>query len=140
MLRSVQPPMERHLQDAASHILQLDGWRYFKMEPISRREWGKGTGEKGMPDGLYIRYGEREALRRNQHQPGTMAMLCSVMWIEWKRRGRKPKPHQIAWHLAERARGGFVACAGVDFEASLEGFLEWYEASGLCRRRLSERP
>ncbi len=60
------------------------------------------------------------------------------MWIEWKRerrrRATKPTEIQMLWHQAERARGAFTLIAGVDFPATIEGFRDWYRASGLQRR------
>ena len=44
--------------------------------------------------------------------------------------------HQVAWHQRERARGALTLLAGVDFPATIEGFAEWYRASGLMRRAL----
>lgn len=126
--------LEAHLQEACTTILELDGWRYIKMEPVSNRKWGKGFGEVGMPDALYLRYGPPETLRRNDHQPGTLAVLCEVMWIEWKRKGGRPKPHQLAWHDAERRKGALVLCAGIEFEATFDAFIAWYRSSGLLRR------
>ena len=36
--------------------LQLDGWRPIRTDPVSDRARGKGFGELGMPDYLFLRY------------------------------------------------------------------------------------
>jgi len=130
---------ERDIAKTCSDFLELDGWRPIKMEPISRREWGKGTGEKGQADYLYVRY---KAICKD-HPDKMVAMkkgvLCGypwveLLWIEWKSAKGKPKPHQLDWHRAERARGALTWIAGVDFPASIEGFMDHYRHSGLLRR------
>jgi len=123
--------LEKDLERTCSDFLAWDGWRTLKTDPVSRREWGKGFGEKGMADRLYIRYWPTQ----------TCGGLAQVLWIEWKRMwpGRKvatkAQANQLDWILAERARGALVLLAGVDFEATFEAFKAWYAASGLQRRR-----
>lgn len=120
---------EADLEKACTELLAWDNWRPLKTDPVSQREWGKGFGEIGMADHLYIRY---------QYFGGSLSLpgqtVCQVMWIEWKRRGGKPRAEQKVWIQAERARGGVVILAGRDFEATVEGFLAWYRPSGLNRR------
>lgn len=126
---------EAQIQSACVELMALDGWRHFKMEPISRREWGKGTGELGMPDSLFIRYGKWQGW-----MPATEAqslVMTQLMFVEWKKRGGKAAQHQLDWHAKERARGALVLLAGVDFPASVEGFWKFYEASGLMRTKIS---
>lgn len=119
----------------ATKFLEEDGWRALRTDPVSDRGKGKGFGEIGMADHLYIRYhSDAESLRRNHHQPGTLATLCCVMWVEYKSAKGKPKKDQLLWHAKERARGALTLIAGVDFPASLTGFQEWYRKSGLMRR------
>lgn len=101
------------------------------MEPISRREWGKGTGEKGMPDLLAIRYLFGESVPESE-----ISEFAGVLWIEWKSARGRLAPHQRAWHDAERARGALTIIAGVDFDASIDGWLAWYRESGLNRGRV----
>lgn len=108
-------------------FLALDSWRVLRMEPVSRREWGRGFGEKGMPDLLAIRYGYNTATR--------VAGLSEVVWIEVKAKGGRAETHQINWHTMERARGALVLLAGVDFPAHFDGFAHWYAQSGLLRRK-----
>ena len=127
---------EADIQKTCTMLLELDGWRALRTDPVSRREWGKGFGELGMADHLYIRYG-----KSHEHpRPGSQFRLDEVMWIEFKRRGGKAKQHQKDWHASERARGALTLIAGEDFPASIEGFLGWYNQSGLARHKLSIGP
>ena len=121
---------EADIAHTCSDLLQADGWRMLITDPVSDRARGKGFGELGMADRLYIRY--NGCLRT----PATGQ--AQIIWIEWKRtvRGKPTKatPHQKAWHAAERARGALTLIAGQDFPATIEGFHSWYKASGLQRR------
>src|SRR3974390_705182 len=68
-------PSEEQIQETCTRLLELDGWRALRTDPCSDRARGKGFGEVGMADYLYIRYnvfGEDETL-----------------WVEWKcKRGK----------------------------------------------------
>lgn len=121
---------EADLERYGTDLLALDGWRTLKTDPVSDKSRGKGFGEKGMADRLYLRYGYLPSTRYEG------LALAEVLWIEWKRRGGRAEPHQQAWHAVERARGALVLLAGDHFEASPEGFLAWYRASGLMRREI----
>ena len=131
--RRLPPPLlEADIARTCSDFLITDGWRMIVTDPVSDRARGKGFGELGMADRLYVRYNGclRTPASREQAQ---------VMWIEWKRidkRGRTTKAgaHQHAWHESERARGALVVVAGEDFPASIEGWMSWYAASGLAKR------
>ena len=122
---------ERDIAKTCSDILIWDGWRMLITDPVSDKSRGKGFGEKGMADRLYIRY-----LNKSDEGPWWRCM-CQVMFIEWKRtvRGKATKatPHQLDWHRDERARGALTLIAGEDFPATIEGFCAWYNASGLQR-------
>ena len=139
---------EADLERAATDLLAYDGWRSLKTDPVSRKEWGKGFGERGMADHLYLRY-------RDQYlQDGTRPVnwrisgsevfigplfyhcLSQVMWIEWKSLEGSPSARQIFWIENERSRGALVLLAGHDFPATYDGFLEWYRASGLMLRNI----
>ena len=129
---------ERDIARTCGDLLALDGWRLIWCEPVSRREWGRGFGEKGMPDLLAIRYlndGNPNVpvwgTNRKMYDP-----IGQVMWIEWKSATGKAAPHQNLWHAAERARGALTLIAGEGFPGSIEGFKEWYRASGLNRGRV----
>jgi hypothetical protein len=68
-----------------------------------------------------------------------LACLSQVMFIEWKRKRGKTMQHQHEWHQAERARGALTLIAGIDFEASTDGFMDWYYRSGLARQVRDQR-
>lgn len=127
---------ERDIQRTCSDLLALDGWRMLRTDPCSDRARGKGFGEIGMADCLYIRH----------HVPITWLVplardtmyrtIAQVMWIEWKTRGGKMSMPQKIWHSVERDRGALTLIAGQDFETSIEGFISWYRASGLNRGKV----
>lgn len=135
-----QRALERDLENYGTGLLELDGWRSFKMEQNFSERKVKLVGEAGMPDRLYLRYydprfdrsewleGEGTAWQRAQAQ---------VLFVEWKRKGGKAKQHQLDWIAAERARGALVWLAGEDFVATPEGFYEHYAGSGLMRKTIS---
>lgn len=145
-----KPPLltEKHIQETCSQFLELDGWRRLRTDPVSDRSRGKGFGEPGMADDLYIRYQtpltRSLALRLGN---GNQA-FAEVLWCEFKRerggqgkralftKAEKAKIHQSAWHAAERARGALTVILGEDCPATIEGFQEWYRSSGLMRRKL----
>lgn len=130
---------EAELEQTCTNILTQDGWRYLKTDPVSRRAHGKGFGELGMADGLYIRY----SVGRWPETPADDICATShaqIMWIEWKRRTEtgadtKAAEHQKAWHRDERAKGALTLIAGEDFPATIEGFCDWYQRSGLMRTK-----
>lgn len=128
---------EADLERQCSDLLALDGWRTLKTDPVSRREWGKGFGELGMADRLYIRYGIRYAIEGRGYAVGAGLFVSredEVMWIEWKRPDGRNKQHQKKWQRDERIRGALVLVAREDFPATFEGFCAWYAGSGLMRR------
>lgn len=120
--------LEVDLARACTDLLTLDGWRALKTDPVSDKKRGKGFGEKGMADYLYIRYAD-------PGHPGCI-LLADVLWIEWKSLQGTVKQHQREWRERERARGARALIAGVDFHASIEGFARWYAQSGLQMRKL----
>jgi hypothetical protein len=133
---------EKHIQATCSDWLALDGWRLIRTDLPHLR--GLGVSELGIADSLYIRYGFPNE---------TYFATALVMWVEWKRIKRtelkhagftgfregptKKSKHQADWHDKERARGALTLIAGEDFPASIEGFCEWYAASGLQRKSIS---
>ena len=129
---------ERDIARTCGDLLALDGWRLIWCEPVSRREWGRGFGEKGMPDLLCLRYSKGPRFKGTGGPPiyGQWPDFHEIIWIEFKSAIGKAAPHQRAWHIAERARGALTLIAGEDFEASIGGFKEWYRASGLNRGRV----
>ena len=129
---------EADIARTCSDLLQADGWRMLITDPVSDRARGKGFGELGMADRLYIRYLHGAHLRCPTATAVLKAPAAEVLGIEWKRtvRGKPTKatPHQKIWHATERARGALTLIAGEDFPATIEGFQAWYKASGLQRR------
>lgn len=129
---SALKPSEKDINSGIKTILELDDWHVILMETVSRKEWGKYTGEPGMPDILAIRYvntaftGSGDDIRA----------LSEVMWVEGKRPRGIVAPNQRLWHSVERERGALVWVAGEDFEASVDGFLEHYRKSGLMRMEI----
>lgn len=136
---------EADLEQYGTDLLILDGWRAFKTDPVSDRSRGKGFGEKGMADHLYLRYWSpdsrvfRGVITIPPSPLGDAANLTlgEILWIEWKRRKGKAKPHQIEWIELERKRGALVWLADVDFVATPEGFFSHYQTSGLMRKRIT---
>jgi len=117
---------ERDINNGICTLLALDDWHVFRMETVSRVEWGKFTGEPGMPDILAIRY-----------VPNTEQWAISdVLWIEGKSSSGRLADHQRLWIEAERKRGALVWIAGEDFAPDVDAFLELYKRSGLCRRQI----
>ncbi len=140
--------LEAQIEEECTKLLEEDGWRSLRTDPVSDRGRGKGFGEVGMADHLFIRY---ETIRycptcgRNCHDyetcgqchetPERKPWMSGVMWIEFKSAKGKPAKHQLEWHQKERARGAMTLIAGVDFPASVEGFKQFYRNSGLQRRK-----
>lgn len=130
---------EALIQAECTKLLEEDDWRPLRTDPVSDRSKGKGFGELGMADMLYIRYAystfqshcadaEQNAVARCRHS--------QVLWIEFKAPHGKPTSKQLEWHRNERARGALTWIAGVDFPSSIEGFKDWYRKSGLNRGRV----
>ena len=124
---------EAHVQQTVREFLEADGWRAIRTDPVSDRARGKGFGEVGMPDYLFVRYTcDRRGAAYKVVSLKTqiwMEVAAQVLWIEFKRAGQKPKPRQARWIEAERARGALVIV--VD---DIDAFIVWYKASGLNRR------
>ncbi len=126
------------IEAECTKLLEEDGWRSLRTDPVSDRSKGKGFGELGMADHLYFRYLD-EAQIEFPSSDGRLriAVLKSpaaeVLWIEFKSANGKPAKKQLEWHQKERARGALTLIAGVDFPASVDGFKRWYASSGLKR-------
>ncbi len=134
------PLKESDIARTVRDFLAAQGWRVIVTDPVSDRSRGKGFGEIGMADLLVLRYRPWpvEWHDENGWHPKVQCQ-AEVIWLELKRidaKGRTTKatPAQKLWHQAERARGALVWVAGEDFEASIEGFCNFYKASGLMRR------
>jgi hypothetical protein len=126
-------PRESLIEAECTKILEEDGWRALRTDPVSDRSKGKGFGEVGMADHLYMRYLHAARIKIPTGYAVLKAPACEVLWIEFKRPGKKAKKHQTEWHIKERARGALTLIAGEDFPATVAGFREWYRDSGLQR-------
>lgn len=138
MKTKIKPLSEYHIAETCSDWLGLDNWRRLNTNPVSDRSRGKGFGELGMADDLYIRY----TFLPNVGGSTTEARsLAQMLWIEWKRPGQTAKPHQKAWHAAERALGALVWVAEDTWVTPKDGdpiaaFQAHYRGSGLMRKKL----
>lgn len=118
---------EADVQRAVVDMLAADGWRSIRTDPVSDRSRGKGFGEIGMPDYLFVRYDWDQRTRSG----AARQTLSEVMWIEFKAPDKYETKSQRDWHIKERTRGGFVlVVSGVD------DFREWYKTSGLMRNQI----
>jgi hypothetical protein len=126
--------MERHVQEAVTQFLQLDDWRHLRTDPVSDRGRGKGFGEIGMCDALFIRYAESGMMIDITKGCSRKAPVAEVLWCEFKAPGKKPRPEQIAWHEAERARGGFVLVVD-DFDTFRRNYID----NGFARKIRADR-
>ncbi len=134
MERYVKPVLkvsEADIEKAVDDLLQYDGWRSFKMEQVYSEKKRRTFGEAGMPDRLYLRY---EGYVRYAEKNSQLLAMSEVLWIEHKRHKGIASAAQKLWHAAERKRGALTLIAGLDFPASIEGFISWYAQSGLKRR------
>ncbi len=113
-----KPITEAQLSKQIQDFLSIDGWRTFRMEPLSNVIQRRYSAELGCPDLLALRYGKC-----------SMSKWGEILWLEIKRPGAKPKKHQEAWHAEERMLG-----AEVQVIDDYDKFREWYASSGLNRR------
>jgi hypothetical protein len=131
---------EAQIQQACTELLLLDDWRVIHTDLKHLR--GMGVQEPGMADDLFIRYLDGSTIVHQSAAAGVRftailkAPAAEVLWCEWKRKGGKAGDHQRNWHVLERKRGALVLVAGEDFPASIDGFREFYKASGLMRRKI----
>lgn len=125
-------PLERDINKGIRDILELDGWRIVMMETVSDHERRRYFGEPGMPDMLCLRYG----IGKFKTVLPSDSSLTDVLWIEGKRRTGTVAKNQADWHRDERRRGAITLIAKEDFDATIEGFFAWYEASGLMRKAM----
>lgn len=114
---------EAALERLIADFLSLDNWlcRHIELNFSERKL--RAVGERGMPDLMCVRYHD---------QPHR----ANILWIECKRSHGRYSLEQIQWAIRERFRGATVLQMGIDFEASLEGFISWYQRSGLERRQV----
>ncbi len=121
-----KPITEAQLSKQIQDFLSIDGWRTFRMEPLSNVIQRRYSAELGCPDLLSLRYGWTKPLAEGDLLAN---VLGEILWIEVKRPGAKPKKHQERWHAEERMLGAEVWVVD-DYDA----FREKYVSSGLNRR------
>ena len=119
-------PLESLIEAECTKLLEQDGWRALRTDPVSDRKRGAGFGELSMADHQYT----RPALSDTARKEG----WCQLLYVEFKRGKQRATKAQIAWHERERARGFVTWIANEDFPATVEGFREHYAKSGLMRR------
>lgn len=121
---------EAHIQQTCIEWMEHDSWRALATDP----KWARGLGvaEPGIPDNLFIRYGNDAPA----FTPAEWLASAETLWVEFKRIDGKSSAKQIKWHALERSRGGTVWVAGVDFPKTIEGFQDHYRNSGLMRRKI----
>jgi hypothetical protein len=97
--RSKSPEPERLIQQRIIEALQWHGYVVIETPVLhgtligeDGRRWHVHLGELGRPDLLAV---------PREH----------ALWIEVKRPGEKPEPHQKQWHLEAAARGERVIVA-----------------------------
>lgn len=99
---------ERDVTRTVVDYLLAYGWRALRNQVTVVHAGGGSAfkvGEKGMCDWLFLHYG------------------CSlILWIEFKKKGKKPSPVQAEWQAYERVRGATVITVD-DFEE----FERWYQ-------------
>lgn len=117
---------EATIQAHCGEWLTWDGWRHLRTDPVSDRDRGKGFGELGMADDLFLRPCIVREANLVDFAQG------EILWIEWKKRGGKRGAHQVEWHRKERNAGFLTVFAGIDFTPTIDGFKAWYLASGLA--------
>lgn len=120
---------EAAIQGECCQLLIEDGWRVLVTDPVSDKSRGKGFGEVGMADVLFLR-----PMLPTEERAGMPRPWAQVLWCEFKTGREKARKNQISWHIAERARGFLTWIANEDFPATVEGFREHYAKSGLMRR------
>lgn len=120
------PVLEKHVQEGVAAFLSIDGWRRIRTD--LRRLRGMGVQEKGMADDLFLRY-DPIFVRVHGQAYSEFKPFAEVLWCEFKRPGEKPRPEQIVWHEAERAKGALVLIVDC-----IDQFRKDYFAMGLARK------
>lgn len=129
---AVDDKPEAEIQAECIKLLEEDSWWVLRTDPVSDRKRATGFGCPGFADVTAFRVMQCTQLVPLQRMPKGCA--CEVLFIEFKARKGKPSSAQLKWHADMRAIGFATFIAGIDFAASVAGFKEFYEASGLMRR------
>lgn len=95
--RKVRPrrrkALERTLEAWCVEKAKEQGWRSRKMNGLGFRDW---------PDRLFIRPPTSVVTK------GSLKMYRSVVWVEFKRKGKKPTANQLLLHNFLRQCGAYV--------------------------------
>jgi hypothetical protein len=118
---------EAELEATCTNILIQDGWEPLKTNPVSRRSRAAGFGVPGMCDYEYKRPIYIHSLG------ASVVGACQVLLVEWKSEAGENAGHQIDWQESMKRKGFLVVAAKRDFPATVDGFCEWYQRSGLKR-------
>ena len=105
---------ERDVTRQVKDFLEWKGWRAYRNQVITSQNVAGGwirSGEKGMPDWLFVYYAQ-------DHLPA----MALVLWIEMKAEGEPLRPDQVRWQEIEMARGAWIVTAD-----KYETFVDWYE-------------
>ncbi len=113
---------ESSLESAIFDLLTYDNFHVFRFG-WAITQAGRELSEVGAPDLLALRYGLPPDWR------------TEVLWLEIKSATGRLSPEQRLWIIGERRRGALVWICGETFPATVEGFKEFYGASGLARRK-----
>ena len=135
---------EAQVEETCTQWLALDGWIALVTDPKQLR--GLGVTEPGIADKQYRRAGHC-GLSDKQLIALFPAMTIyeiraesDLMFVEWKRvragKATKTSVKQDAWHAKEKLRGFLTLRAGIDFQATIREFQEFYRQSGLMRRKI----
>ncbi len=124
--------LEAPIQAECIQLLIEDGWWPLRTDPVSDRKRGTGFGAIGFADYTVFRPMRVTQLVPLQKMPAGCA--CEVLFLEFKSPKGSPSKEQLKWHRNQRAMGFATFIAGVDFPPSVQGFKEFYRASGLARR------
>lgn len=107
---------EKDVTRQVRDFLSWNQWRPFRNQVSTVQNAAGGwfsSGEKGMPDYLFVRYlPDKPALALN-------------LWVEMKKPGEDLRPHQIEWHRLERLRGAFILVAD-DYEAFRDEYYKTF--------------
>ncbi len=84
---------ERDVVRQVRDLMEAHGWRYVRMQSAAVKIDKRiiRSGEKGIPDGLYLKYNPDR-----------------IVWIEVKQKRGCVSPFQRSWHEVERRKGATV--------------------------------
>lgn len=114
--------LEKDVAKEVTDFLRYRGWRRFRNQSsVSVNQAGTvfRSGEKGMPDLLFVRY-------HPVKKPWSM-----MLWIETKRPKGKASAYQLEWREKEQSIGATVVLVSDfrEFEAWYNDKLGWLHSS-----------